>query len=87
MIADKFDANSSDNDVHEQFKCMAEVALTSAYVLERKDGSLLYYNCVVKREGKKIIVIPNEKIITRINLNLQNSYIVQILWRNAPGRN
>jgi len=55
MIADKFNANSSDNDVHEQFKCMAEVVLTFAYVLERKDGNLLCFNCVAKKDGSTIM--------------------------------
>ncbi|ANI88581.1 hypothetical protein A9P82_04305 [Arachidicoccus ginsenosidimutans] len=83
MIADKFDANSSDNDVHEQFKCMAEVVLTSAYVLERKDGSLLYFNCVAKKNGNTIIIAPNEKIISKIHLNLQNNNRVKVLWNKS----
>ena len=87
MIADKFDANSSDNDVHEQFKCMAEVVLTSAYVLERRSGSFLYYNCAVERKGNTIIITPNDKLISKINLNLQNAHRVKVQWNNSLSKN
>ena len=38
-----------DNDVHETFKCLEEVALTSAYVLERPDGRIVTWNCTARR--------------------------------------
>ncbi|KQC02180.1 hypothetical protein AQF98_00990 [Pedobacter sp. Hv1] len=80
MIAEKFNANSSDNDVHEQFKCMEEVALTSAYIMERKDGSLINYNCKVSRKGNTLTIEPNEKIISKIHFNLTKNTEVKVLW-------
>ncbi len=38
------------NDVHEIFISLAEVALTTAYVLERSNGELVTWNCQATRE-------------------------------------
>ena len=42
---------AGDNTVQEIFKVMEECALTSAYVLIRKDGSILAYNCQVHKKN------------------------------------
>jgi hypothetical protein len=60
------------NDVHEIFTSLSEVALTSAYVLERANGELVVWNCTAERDGTEVIHIqPAEEIVSRIHLNLR----------------
>jgi hypothetical protein len=60
------------NDVHEIFTSLAEVALTSAYVLERANGDLVTWNCKATRDGGAGIGIqPAEEIVSRVHLNLR----------------
>lgn len=68
--------HSGDNDVHEHFKMMAEVALRNAFVLERENGSLLSYNCQISRKNGKLIVIPYESAVQSVHLNLSKSQTV-----------
>ncbi len=72
-----------DNDIHEVFKCLEEVALTAAYVLEREDGELLGWNCDVKRKDGKITVTPAEEIVSRVHMNLQDESRVVVRLVNA----
>ena len=41
-----------DNDVHEHFKCLEEVALCNAFVHELPDGTIVAYNCTVGSDGE-----------------------------------
>ena len=61
-----------DNFAHEIFKCMEEVALCNAYVIERQDGTFAGYNCTVKSDGGIVTVDPIEETTSRIHLNLSN---------------
>ena len=76
MISDWQTINSQDNDVHEVFKCMGEAVLTNAFIVERPDGTIIGYNCKVKKEGNKLMVTANEKQITRLHTNLKNPYTI-----------
>jgi hypothetical protein len=60
-----------DNFPHEIFKCMEEMALSNAYVLERPGGTYVGYNCTVEVLGGTLDVIPREDTISRIHLNLR----------------
>ena len=60
---------AGDNTVQEIFKVMEECALTSAYVLIRKDGSILAYNCQVHKKNGTLHIIPDEAIISKVHLN------------------
>ncbi len=60
-----------DNDVHEHFKCLEEVALTSAYVVERADGQLAGWNCRVEISAGAITVDPLEEVVSSVHLNLK----------------
>jgi hypothetical protein len=62
-----------DNFPHEIFKCMEEMALCNAYVLERTDGTFGGYNCRVKDENGTLHIIPVEGGISRIHLNLKKA--------------
>ncbi len=68
---------SCDNDVHEVFKALEEVALTAAYVVERKSGEIVGYNCRVERNGDTLVVTPAEAIVSRVHVNLRQTYLVQ----------
>jgi len=63
------DGGCNDNDVHEIFKCLEEVALTSAYVIINTDGSVETWNCRAVRTNSTLLVTPSEGIVSRINVN------------------
>ncbi len=74
MISDWQTMVSSDNDVHEVFKFIAEAVLTNAFVMERADGSLGCYNCRIELEGNRMKVISDEEQIDNLHLNLKSDY-------------
>ena len=68
---------TSCNDAHEIFIAMGEVALTSAYVIERSNGELVSWNCRVTRDNAGVVGIqPLEDIVSRIHLNLRKDCAV-----------
>jgi len=69
-----------DNDVHEIFKCLEEVALTSAYVIEREDGNISTYNCKASRNGSTLIIAPFEAVVSSVHLNLRKKHQVVIVF-------
>lgn len=71
-------AQASDNDVHEHFKMMSEVALLNAFILERKDGTLFTYNCQAKKKGNVIEIEPYERLVQNIHVNLQKDHTLRI---------
>ena len=72
------------NDVHEIFTSLAEVALTSAYVVERANGDLVAWNCKATREGGGGISIqPAEEIVSRVHLNLRRPHQVNATFAHA----
>lgn len=70
MIADWQTIVSSDNDVHECFKFIAEAVLCNAFVIERPDGSFGTYNCRLVREGDDLRVTADEPQIRNLYVNL-----------------
>jgi hypothetical protein len=74
------------NDVHEIFIAMAEVVLTSAYVIERPNGELVSWNCRASRDGAEVISIqPAEDVVSRIHLNLPGPRQVKAMFANRIG--
>jgi hypothetical protein len=71
------------NDVHEVFTSMAEVALTSAYVIERADGELAAWNCTATRDADGISIQAAEETIRRVHLNLRRPHQVRAEFANA----
>lgn len=66
------------NDVHEVFTSLAEVALTSAYVIERENGELVTWNCTARCDSDGTIVLhPFEHVVSRAHLNLRRPHHVQ----------
>ncbi len=70
MISDWQTIVSSDNDVFECFKFIAEAVLCNAFVVERPDGTIAAYNCRAERRGDTLLVIADEPQITTIYTNL-----------------
>ncbi len=69
---------SCNNDVHEIFKCMEEVCLTSAYVLERKDGSFVTWNCKLVNNKGVLEIMPSENKVLGVHLNLKGNQQVKV---------
>ena len=67
---------SCDNDVHEVFKALEEVALTAAYVVEREDGEIVGYNCRVEQDVDILNITPVEEIVSRVHLNLRKTHVI-----------
>jgi len=78
MVSDWFFANANDNDVHEHFKCLEEIALDKAYVAESENGELIAFNCKAAISSNKITIIPSEKIISKVHVNLKSAYLVEV---------
>jgi hypothetical protein len=72
-----------DNDVHEVFKAMEEIALTAAYVLERSNGEIAVWNCTARREGETLVIVPAEKVVSRVHLNLKAKHRLRIDFPGA----
>ena len=72
------EAGNCDNDVHEIFKALEEAALTSAYLIEREDGSLSTYNCTAKKVFGTINITLAEDVISRVHLNLKKKHKVKV---------
>lgn len=69
-----------DNDVHEHFKCLEEVALTSAYIFEDEQGHIHSFNCAVQRNHQQLIIKPYEPIVTAVHINIKHPFDVQIYF-------
>lgn len=77
MIADWQTVVSSDNDVHECFKFIAEAVLCNAFVIARPDGSIGAYNCRAERSGDRLIVKASEPQITTLYTCLKSPLTVE----------
>ena len=78
MISSWQPVNSQDNDVHEVFKFIEEAVLTNAFIVEREDGTVVGYNCSVEKRGRRLIVVPAEKQIVNLHMNLKSKYKVAL---------
>jgi hypothetical protein len=67
---------------YEIFKAMEEIAVASAYVLERQDGTFKTYNCRLEKKGSTLTITPAEAMVSRIHLNLRQKYKVKAIFGN-----
>ena len=72
-----------DNDVHEVFKAMGEVALTKAYVVEKADGTFEAYNAVVDVTDDLITITPFEDVVSNVSVKLLNDKKVTVNFYNG----
>ena len=79
-----YDGGCCDNDVHEIFKCLGEVLLTSAYVHEQPDGSLTAVNCKATRHDGGIRIEPQENCIRSVYVRLTRTAPVSVAFAGAP---
>jgi hypothetical protein len=63
------DGGSCDNDVHEIFKCLEEIALTSSYLIVGSDGSVETWNGTSQLIGDTLVVTPAESVVNRVHVN------------------
>ena len=87
MVRDPND--SSDCIVHEVFRGLEEVALTSAYVLERDNGEIVSWNCRVEAGDGPLVAVPAEDVVSAVHFNLRRGRDVRVQYENgmAAGRN
>jgi hypothetical protein len=78
------DGGCCDNDVHEIFKCLAEVAVGSAYVIQRADGTIAAWNCTAAVKDGILVVTPAEALISRIHFNVPKAAKVQVGFKAGP---
>jgi hypothetical protein len=78
LIGDRYPYWCCDNDVHEHFKCLAEVALTSAYLAETAPGVYETWNCHREATAAGLIVTPAEPLVTALHLNLRQPARVRV---------
>lgn len=78
MVTDWQGANMQDNDVHEHYKCMAEVVLTKAYICELDNGRYLSWNCNVNTVDGTLVINVKDKSVANIhfNLNEETNFII-----------
>jgi hypothetical protein len=75
---------TGDGIPYEIFKAMEEIAVTSAYVLVRDDGSLTTWNCMANRdEHGTIVVQPSEAIVSRVHLNCRRMTKFEVRIKDA----
>lgn len=74
MIADWQTIVSSDNDVHECFKFIAEAVLCNAFIVERPDGSFGTYNCTLVKDGDTLNIKADEPQIRTLYTNIHTPY-------------
>ncbi|MGL4737207.1 MAG: hypothetical protein ACRCW2_07075 [Cellulosilyticaceae bacterium] len=83
LVDGVYKGGACDNDVHEHFKCLEEVALTKAYVHE-EDGKLIQYNCKVWREDSHIMVKVAESLVDEVVIYVEQSCEVTITdWKKT----
>ena len=75
-----------DNLVHEIFKCLEEVALHKAYVIEQVDGSLKGFNCSVLKKGNTLVITPNNPRVDSVHLNFKGEQKVEVRFKDAVKR-
>ncbi len=63
------DGGCCDNDVHEIFKCLEEIALTSTYLVLGAEGSVETWNGSAEMVGNTLVLTPAEAVVNRVHVN------------------
>lgn len=77
------DGGCCDNDVHEILKCLEEVALTQAFIVEGEDGSIESWNCEAARVGDSLRVTPAEAIVSRVHCNTRTPMAITVKFNSG----
>jgi hypothetical protein len=78
------DGGSCDNDVHEMFKCLEEVALTVCHVVEGPGTTFTAYNGTARLDGAVLVVEPAEACVTGVHVNLRWPRTVRTVLGGHP---
>lgn len=62
----EFQGGACDNDVHEHFKCLEEVALTKTYVHQHVDGHYACFNGKARTENGHLVITPDEDCVLEV---------------------
>lgn len=77
----KYKGGCCDNDVHEHFKCLEEIALTRAFVHQVKnENEYETYNCIIKNNNNTLIIYPSEVVVNSVCIHLNYSTKVKIVF-------
>lgn len=74
---------SCDNDVHEIFKCLAEHALQTTWLILDEQGNPTVWNGKVRKEGNTWIVMPSEKYVSEVHINTAIPASVKVEWQQG----
>lgn len=66
-----------DNDVHECFKALTEVALPYAYVYS-ESGELYAINADIRKENGAVIIMPHEEVVYAVHVNFTECCRIRI---------
>lgn len=69
-----------DNDVHEVFKAIGELALTRCYLHQQPDSTFLCCNAHVTRSADTLILTPQEPVVTQALVCLNRECKVRIAF-------
>ncbi|MGL5018641.1 MAG: hypothetical protein ACRDBP_10925 [Luteolibacter sp.] len=61
----------TDNDVHEIFKCVEEIALTSSYLILGPNHSTEVWNGTLETIDGTLVITPAESVVSRVHVNRQ----------------
>ncbi|MEN8118473.1 MAG: hypothetical protein ABFS16_15930 [Bacteroidota bacterium] len=75
-----YDGGNCDNDVHEIFKCLGELVLTSSYVHQKEDGSYITWNCEVQEQNGTLRITPSESCVSKVHFNTSLAGKVDIMF-------
>jgi hypothetical protein len=81
------DGGCCDNDVHEIFKCLEEVALPHAFIIEGEDGAIECWNCAAEHVGGSLRVVPSEAMVSRVHCNTRRRLTVTVEFDSGPVTN
>ncbi len=83
IVDGPYQGSACDNDVHEHFKCLEEVALTKAFAHQAGDA-FLAYNCRVASTDDGITVTPRDDRVREWVVYLERPMWIRITGQPAP---
>lgn len=67
-----------DNFAHEVYKCMVEVFMENAYIVETESGVLKGINCHITVNGNRVNVKYDNELVKNLHVNLKGNYEIKV---------